>query len=116
MIEQKLSRKVYRVHQAFDTDQLPSYLDCYSLLAQCTVIVEGQHRPYMAIFDPETDHITCDCDQFQRYDKCDHLQALLAGLWPHLSSFLGNASLITCTHSWNTDTTFLAQARPAATH
>ncbi len=43
--------KALEVNQTFDTRQLPSHLDCYSMLARCVVAIQGQHRPYLAIFD-----------------------------------------------------------------
>jgi len=107
--------KALEVNQTFDTRQLPSHLDCYSMLAGYVVAIQGQHRPYLAIFDQETGRITCDCDQSQWYGTCDHLRALSAGLWPRLSLLSEDSSLITCTRAWCTDEP-IVPARTAARH
>jgi len=96
-----------------DSGWLPSHLDCYSLFGDSTVLVEGQHDPYMVRYDPQSGSTTCDCDEFRCHRRCDHLGVLLGGLWGQLSALPGGASLVVDTRTLCTS--ILAWSTQAAT-
>lgn len=93
-------RVSHEVNRPFNAKRLPSDLDCYSLLTDHIVIIENQDQLYTAIFDPATGQMSCDCGQFWRNNTCDHLQALLGGLWSRLAELSPALSLIACTPDW----------------
>jgi hypothetical protein len=104
MFTYNASKQLLVVSRTFNSARLPpnmEHLECYTLICPHTVLIENKsNAPAIALIEPSTGRISCNCAQAERRGKCDHQQALSNGLCPELNLLSHSCSLLVDTKSW----------------
>jgi len=88
------------VRSTFDATGLPDGLECYTMVSRGMVVVQSGSQIAIVICQQPEGQLLCDCLHHHIYGTCDHVKALLNGLWGRLASLPQGWSLVVRTKDW----------------